>query len=167
MVCNLSIRVGGEWISKEDGAPFTDFEAFKGGISDALKRAAVKYGIGRYLYDAPIQWVPLRNGRLANRPSLNMGTPITTPVLEVEELPQETEVSYPTVDDLAKAGIEAKPIANPNQASEKQWKYIMFLKKKTELDADEWGAFQKKYNFKGSEISKKSASQLIDDLQSR
>lgn len=40
------------WIWKEDGAENTEIEASKGGISDAFKRAAVQFGIGRYLYDA-------------------------------------------------------------------------------------------------------------------
>lgn len=50
-ICRLSLCVDGEWITKVDGAQTTNFEAFKGGLSDALKRAAVKWGIGRYLYD--------------------------------------------------------------------------------------------------------------------
>lgn len=51
VVCKLSIKCDGEWVTKEDGAETTDIEAFKGGISGALKRAAVLWGIGRYLYD--------------------------------------------------------------------------------------------------------------------
>jgi hypothetical protein len=50
VICRLSIRVDGEWIAKEDGAEQTDIEAFKGGISGALKRAASVWGLGRYLY---------------------------------------------------------------------------------------------------------------------
>lgn len=50
VMCELSIRVGDEWITKEDGAQETDIEAFKGGISGAMKRAASIWGIGRYLY---------------------------------------------------------------------------------------------------------------------
>ena len=57
-ICYLSIRIDGEWISKADGAGDTDVEAEKGAISDALKRAAVKWGIGRYLYDMGNVWVP-------------------------------------------------------------------------------------------------------------
>lgn len=51
VMCGLSIRVGDEWIEKVDGAEETDIEAVKGGLSGALKRAAVKWGIGRYLYN--------------------------------------------------------------------------------------------------------------------
>lgn len=50
VIAKLSIKVGDEWVSKEDGAEQTDIEAFKGGISSALKRAASAWGIGRYLY---------------------------------------------------------------------------------------------------------------------
>jgi hypothetical protein len=57
-VCYLSIRVNGEWIVKADGAGDSDVEAEKGAISDALKRAAVKWGIGRYLYHIEAPWVP-------------------------------------------------------------------------------------------------------------
>ncbi|WP_234882294.1 Rad52/Rad22 family DNA repair protein [Bacillus mycoides] len=48
--CTLSLRINGEWISKEDGSDNTDIESTKGGFSSALKRAAVLFGIGRYLY---------------------------------------------------------------------------------------------------------------------
>lgn len=40
------------WISKSNGAPETDIEAFKGGISSAFKRVCASgLGVGRYLYD--------------------------------------------------------------------------------------------------------------------
>ncbi len=57
--CSLSLRINGEWITKTDAADTSDIEAIKGGVSDALKRAAVKWGIGRYLYDLPTVWVDL------------------------------------------------------------------------------------------------------------
>jgi len=50
MICYLSCKVKGEWITKADGADDTQIEAAKGGISDSLKRAAVLWSIGRYLY---------------------------------------------------------------------------------------------------------------------
>lgn len=51
LLCRLSVRVDGEFITKCDGAENTKVEAIKGGFSGALKRAAVKYGVGRYLYN--------------------------------------------------------------------------------------------------------------------
>lgn len=59
-VCYLSIRIGTEWVTKADGAGDSDVEAEKGAISDALKRAAVKWGIGRYLYSLGSTWVQLK-----------------------------------------------------------------------------------------------------------
>jgi len=50
MICKLSCRIGDKWVTKSDGAGDTDIEGDKGGISDALKRAGVLWGIGRYLY---------------------------------------------------------------------------------------------------------------------
>jgi hypothetical protein len=51
MLCGLSAKVGGEWVTKFDGSPETDIEAFKGGLSKALVRvASAGWGIGRYLY---------------------------------------------------------------------------------------------------------------------
>jgi hypothetical protein len=58
LVCGISLRINGDWITKWDGADNTQFEAVKGGLSDAFKRAAVKWGIGRYLYRLPNVWVP-------------------------------------------------------------------------------------------------------------
>jgi hypothetical protein len=44
------------WVTKWDGAEETDSESIKGGLSAAMKRAAVQWGIGRYLYDLPEGW---------------------------------------------------------------------------------------------------------------
>ena len=51
VLCGISIRVGDDWITKWDGAENTDIESVKGGLSGAMKRAAVQWGIGRYLYN--------------------------------------------------------------------------------------------------------------------
>jgi hypothetical protein len=60
VVCRLRIRLGGEWITKVDvGGPSEqpdEGDRRKAAVSDALKRAAVKFGIGRYLYRLPQQW---------------------------------------------------------------------------------------------------------------
>lgn len=60
VMCTLYIRIDDEWIGKSDVGENTDFEAIKGGFSDALKRAAVKWGIGRYLYNLPPIYHPVR-----------------------------------------------------------------------------------------------------------
>ncbi|GAA4466881.1 hypothetical protein GCM10023189_49650 [Nibrella saemangeumensis] len=53
-LCTITVILpGGEVVSKMDGANRTDIEPVKGGISDAMKRAAVQFGLGRELYDYP------------------------------------------------------------------------------------------------------------------
>lgn len=54
----------GTWVMKYDGAENTDIEPVKGGLSDSFKRAAVLWGIGRYLYDMASIWVEIEpNGK--------------------------------------------------------------------------------------------------------
>ena len=60
-----------EEVSKSDGAGATDVEGEKGAMSDAFKRAAVKFGIGRYLYRLESKWVDLNDrGYIIKPPSL-------------------------------------------------------------------------------------------------
>lgn len=58
VICRLGIRIGDAWVWKTDGAGDTAVEGEKGGISDALKRAAVHWGVGRYLYRMDAVWAP-------------------------------------------------------------------------------------------------------------
>lgn len=61
VVCTLRCNIGGRWISKTDvGSPSDQPDGgdrLKAAFSDALKRAAVKFGVGRYLYRLPAAWV--------------------------------------------------------------------------------------------------------------
>lgn len=73
-ICTLAVRIDGEWVEKQDGSDFSDMEAFKGGMSGALKRAAVLWGIGRYLYELGNIWHPVKEAgkgwRLDGKPDL-------------------------------------------------------------------------------------------------
>ena len=60
MCCSIGIKIEGEWVYKSNGAGETDFEGEKGAFSDAFKRAAVLWGIGRYLYDVKAPWMPIK-----------------------------------------------------------------------------------------------------------
>lgn len=56
VLCGISIFIrepdrDPEWVTKWDGAENTDIEAVKGGLSGAMKRSGVQWGIGRYLYE--------------------------------------------------------------------------------------------------------------------
>lgn len=54
--CELSIYVNDSWVTKANCAGETKVEGEKGQASDAFKRAAVLWGIGRYLYECPNNW---------------------------------------------------------------------------------------------------------------
>ena len=60
-ICALSIYYPErkEWITKSNGAGCTDVEPIKGGLSNAFKRAASMWGIGRYLYSLKNLWADL------------------------------------------------------------------------------------------------------------
>ena len=55
-----------EWVTKYDGADKTAIEATKGGLSNAMKRAGVQWGIGRYLYKLDTTFVTLEAGKAPN-----------------------------------------------------------------------------------------------------
>jgi hypothetical protein len=60
-LCRLSVLIGDNWITKMDvggeSEQKDEGDRHKAAVSDALKRAAVKFGVGRYLYRMPNQWV--------------------------------------------------------------------------------------------------------------
>ena len=63
VLCTLGIRVDkGVWVYKTDGADNTEIERVKGGLSNAMKRAGVQWGIGRYLYKLPTTFATFDGG---------------------------------------------------------------------------------------------------------
>jgi len=54
----VAIRVNDEWVWKWDTGAESNMEKEKGLASDAFKRAAVKWGVGRFLYDLDVRYVP-------------------------------------------------------------------------------------------------------------
>jgi len=60
VVCRLAVMIGEVWVTKTDvGSPSEQPDAgdrLKAAFSDGLKRAAVKLGVGRYLYSIPPIW---------------------------------------------------------------------------------------------------------------
>lgn len=71
LVCEIGIRIGAEWHWRANGAGDTQVEAEKGKCSDAFKRAAVLWGIGRYLYGLPSPRVQIdQYGKWAKDPEL-------------------------------------------------------------------------------------------------
>ena len=60
VMCKLQLNLGGQWVTKMDVGSMSEQpdggDRLKAAFSDALKRAAVKFGVGRYLYRLPAVW---------------------------------------------------------------------------------------------------------------
>ncbi len=70
--CELSIYIDKQWVTKSNMAGESQIEAEKGQASDSFKRAAVLWGIGRYLYDLPFIWVDLEKGSFSKQTQQNL-----------------------------------------------------------------------------------------------
>jgi len=86
IVCTISLYLellGGawQWVGRSDGGVDSAVEADKGAISDAFKRAAVHWGIGRELYAMPYT-VARMNGKAIDRSELPRLAGIAQRVLE-------------------------------------------------------------------------------------
>ena len=53
----VGIKINNEWVWKWDTGAESNIEKEKGEASDAFKRAGVKWGIGRFLYDLKVHYV--------------------------------------------------------------------------------------------------------------
>ncbi len=66
VLCGISAMIeAGKAITKWDGAENTQIESVKGGLSGSMKRAAVQWGMGRYLYNLEATFVtvsPAKSG---------------------------------------------------------------------------------------------------------
>jgi len=57
MFAGIGIFINNQWVWKWDTGTESQTEKEKGIVSDSFKRAAVKWGVGRFLYDLEIKYV--------------------------------------------------------------------------------------------------------------
>jgi hypothetical protein len=98
LVCGIKCKIDDEWITKYDGADKTNIEATKGGLSNSMKRAAVQWGVGRYLYRMETTFVNLMDGR-------GEAHHITTAV-KINDQTQTVHFSRPNLPKFALPGVE-------------------------------------------------------------
>lgn len=149
-VCEIGIRVDNEWVWKADGAGDTDVEKEKGALSDAFKRAAVRWGIGRYLYDIESPWVELeeagrsyaiKKSEYAKLARLLPGAKVEAPAEEPDDLSEriadtliaalQTSVSRATLDDWAALPGTKKTMADLSEAALNRVRSAFAAHKKT------------------------------------
>lgn len=104
VVCRLALHIGKDWIAKEDVGSESEQQdegdKRKASFSDAFKRVAVKFGIGRYLYRLPAQWVDYDPQKKQLR---------GTPVLPVWALPGKPTSASPPPAAAAPTAITTPP----------------------------------------------------------
>lgn len=117
-LCGISIKCGDEWIIKWDGAENTDIEGVKGGLSNAFKRAAVKWGMGRYLYNITgTHWAIFTNMGINSVKIENNWYKWNPPKMPKEFLPKDDKGSAkkeaPKNKPPAESNKPPDPIINP------------------------------------------------------
>jgi hypothetical protein len=122
VLCRLSVKIGGEWVAKTDVGSESEqpdeHDRTKAAFSDALKRTAVKFGIGRYLYRLGHQWCDydVAKRQFASRPQLPKWA-MPGPVVHQGQLP-----AYPEKQPEAlPAAQQAKPKQEPAKTPLEIW----------------------------------------------
>lgn len=126
-ICEIRIFYAdrGEWITKSDGAGCTDIEPIKGGLSNAFKRAASMWGIGRYLYNLAGIWIPIKDGKyipdeqlpvLAKQYNRFVGQYLAAGKPSGETKPAAVPQSAPTQTTAAAPAVSAAPTVPASQS---------------------------------------------------
>jgi hypothetical protein len=108
--CGIGLLIDGEWVWKWDVGTQSDIEPEKGSYSEAFKRAAVKWGIGRDLYGhkapaAPARPAPARlPARTAPAAPQRPETPVAAPA-RTSAPPAEPEDMFAADDGLVQAAM--------------------------------------------------------------
>lgn len=113
--CTLRVRYDDEWVEKADvGYPNEAKDAnnaakepWKAAYSDALKRAAVQHGIGRYIYDLQLEqdWLPVDEwGKFTQQPRIRGAT---------QQADGATRSPSPVSNQVAQSAPPAAPPPKP------------------------------------------------------
>lgn len=105
----------GEWIRKIDGAQASDFEPIKGGLSNSFRRAAVVWGIGRYLYQFPLKRIKIDKKQITQQSlrELEMDYPIL-----ISNIGLSLEDNSPPPDKTPKKPVQENGLVILNGASQ-------------------------------------------------
>jgi hypothetical protein len=122
VVCTLRVRIDGEWVEKSDvggqSEQQDEGDRVKAAFSDALKRAAVKLGVGRYLYRLGGQWVDYdEKARQFKR----------TPTLPEWALPKPNGSQNPATNGAMHPVVNGAEVKAEARISQAQWEQIRAL----------------------------------------
>lgn len=147
--CELAIRIGDEWVRKSDCGTESQFEGEKGQASDAFKRAAVKWGIGRFLYALdPIKVKSIQTG------TDHQGKPKYSPADE-----HGRRIYNLTAYINSLAGQADSP------ATPKQKEVIKDLCQKLDWSGEVFKAYLKKLDTSWSKLTHGQAARVLNELE--
>jgi hypothetical protein len=126
VACRLSCRFPGGWVAKGDvGGPSEQPDAgdrMKAAFSDGLKRAAVHFGVARYLYRLPAQWLDYDPVKKQFRGTPRLTGPVALPsangMKEVKTLPLPGPRALPTA---------APPTTPATSTADRRWECLNAL----------------------------------------
>lgn len=134
--CSIGIKVDNEWVWKTDCGSESNVEKEKGEASDALKRSAVQWGVGRFLYDLPIKklktkekngkWYPIDgNGNMifskeALTEFINSSQTPAKPTPKVSITPDKVDGLVKWMKENKKGMVEVKGLYDISADIEKQ-----------------------------------------------
>lgn len=173
LLCGISIKVGDEWVTKWDGAEETQVEKIKGGFSASMKRAAVQWGIGRYLYNLDATFVNDTGKKSSHRdsvktPSGNKTINWDDPKLPKWALPEEIDKASILNSDLDRCtDLEALEeirvkISNGHYGSSDDQKAKDSLVAKMRSMGGAWDSKQDRFVFTGPKVKEGSYEWWID-----
>jgi hypothetical protein len=145
VTCTLSIRINGEWISHQDVGSESEQpdegDRQKSAHSDALKRAAVHIGIGRYLYRLGQQWLGYDPQRKRFTEDPKVPLPAKPRVTPRDGLPQTTAKNVTPHDSLPPAedfpygaNTQKSPTPTTTLPKAQTWEQFLSSVDKAELD---------------------------------
>lgn len=173
-LCKLAICCDDVWITKADGAPLTDFEPLKGGISDALKRAGAVWSIGRYLYRLSEGWADCSSDQYALSHKNAQGKDKQNKAFYFS-----WNVSRKTIDELKAAGSKQAEPQKDDAASSKskqgprvtaaQKKMIGMLRREMGLSDEVYREelFRSYHCRSTTELTRDQAGELISRLEAK
>lgn len=116
LICTISIKINGEWVSKSDAANCTGMEEkLKGAATNSFKRAATKWRIGRYLYLFPQTWVPVE---VKGSNKVLLETP-EVPAWAIPQEPKEDQKSQRDDKVVTPEATQEEENGNPKEPTRK------------------------------------------------
>lgn len=176
LFCLVGIKMyGDEWVWKSDCGTESNIEQKKGESSDAFKRAAVSWGVGRFLYDLEI--VKLKSvidgkdfkGKDRYVPADEYGKKIWDVNQHIQNMKSKKQSSKQEAPKPVPEKQEKKKVEKPDPlASTSDWKEVKTLRENAGYSADDFQTFlQDEFGKTWKEITTSEMVKLKKHLQDK